>query len=148
MRDRYFFDKRDWKRRFIKYGIIFLISFFPIVFFNIYCSDYIGSNGLVIFLDCIILLIFVAIGSIIANKIFEKKDAKLERLRREREEMEERKKQIMEDSYKRKREEKKKAKAEKDNPLVIEIEEKEFQGKGSKPKETGSQKETKGGMKK
>lgn len=110
MRDRYFFDKRDWKRRLIKYGIIFLISFVPIVLFNVYCSDYIGKEWLVVFLDCVFLLIFVVFGNMIATKIFEKKDRKLERLRKEREEIEARKKQIMEDSYKRKREEKQKKK--------------------------------------
>ena len=49
----------------------------------------------------------------IANKIFTKKDAKLERLRKEREETEKRKKQIMEDSYEKKRLEKAKKKADK-----------------------------------
>lgn len=122
MRDRYFFDKRDWKRRFVKYGLIFLISFVPIVLFNVYCSDYIDNDALVVFLDCIFLLIFVVIGNIIANKIFARKDAKLERLRRERDELEERKKQIMEDSYKRKRAEKEKAKAEKNADPVIVVE--------------------------
>lgn len=113
MADRYFFDKRDWKRRWGKYGIIFLISFLPVVGFNLLLSDYLGADWLVILLDCILLLGFVAIGNAIANKIFEKKDAKLERLRKEREELEERKKQIMEDSYKRKREEKKASKEKK-----------------------------------
>ena len=113
MRDRYFFDKRDWKRRLVKYGVIFLISFLPIVLFNIYCSDYIGKDWLVVFLDCIFLLIFVVIGNMIANKIFEKKDAKLERLRKEREQAEAIKKQIMEDSYQKKRIQKEKKKAEK-----------------------------------
>lgn len=112
MANRYFFDKRDWKRRLIKYGIIFFISFFPIVLFNVYCSDKIGKEWLVVFLDCIFLLIFVMIGNMIANRIFEKKDAKLERLRKEREEIDARKKQIMEDSYKKKRAEKAKKKAE------------------------------------
>ena len=148
MRDRYFFDKRDWKRRFVKYGIIFLISFLPIVLFNIYCSDYIGNDALVVFLDCIILLIFVAIGSVIASKIFAKKDAKLERLRREREELEERKIQIMEDSYKRKREEKQKAKAEKEATCVVEIEEKEVIGNDKRNKSNTSNKVTKGGKNK
>ena len=106
MSDRYFFDKRDWKRKFTKYGIIFLLSFFPLVLFNIYCSDFLKHSWLVILVDCIILLAFVVVGNMIANKIFERKDRKLERLRKEREELEERKKQIMQDSYKKKREEK------------------------------------------
>ena len=108
MSDRYFFDKRDWKRRFAKYGIIFLLSFLPLVTFNIYCSDFLKHSWLVILVDCLILLIFVVIGNLIANRIFEKKDRKLERLRKEREELEARKKQILEDSYKKKRLEKQK----------------------------------------
>jgi len=118
MANRYFFDKRDWKRRFVKYGIIFLLSFFPIVLFNVYCSDYIGKDWLVVLLDCIFLLIFVVIGNMIANKIFEKKDAKLERLRKERAELDARKKKIMEDSYQRKRLEKEKKKIEKKSEEV------------------------------
>jgi len=118
MKQRYFFDKRDWKRRFVKYGIIFLLSFFPIVLFNVYCSDYIGKDWLVVLLDCIFLLIFVVIGNMIANKIFEKKDAKLERLRKERAELDARKKKIMEDSYQRKRLEKEKKKIEKKSEEV------------------------------
>lgn len=106
MSNRYFFDKRDWKRRFIKYGIIFLISFVPLVLFNMLLSPYIKERWLIILIDCVILLVFVWIGNMIANKIFERRDARFERLRKEREEQEERKKQILEDSYKRKREEK------------------------------------------
>lgn len=130
MRDRYFFDKRDWKRRWGKYGIIFLISFLPIVGFNILLSDELGADWLVVLLDCILLLGCIVIGNIIANKIFEKRDAKTERLRKEREELEERKKQIMEDSYKRKREEKK-AKKQESDPVVVEVEVKE-EGKDKK----------------
>jgi len=106
MNDRYFFDKRDWKRRFVKYGIIFAISFLPIVFFNVLVSDYFSNRWLLIFVDSIILLIFVAIGNYFANKIFEKKDAKLERIRKEREALNQQKKKIMEDSYKKIRKEK------------------------------------------
>ena len=113
MADRYFFDKRDWKRRIVKYGIIFFLSFFPIVLFNVYCSDFIGKDWLVVMLDCIFLLIFVVIGNMIAKRVFERRDAKFERLRKEREEADARKKQIMEDSYKKKRAEKQQKKSEK-----------------------------------
>ena len=113
MANRYFFDKRDWKRRFSKYGVIFLLSFFPLVLFNIYCSDFLKHKWLVILVDCIILLVFVGIGNVIANRVFDKKDRKLERLRKDREEMEARKQKIMQDSYKKKREEKQKLKSEK-----------------------------------
>lgn len=107
MSNRYFFDKRDWKRRTVKYGIILLLSFFPIVIFNIYCSDYIGKDWLVILIDCLLILGFVVIGNVIMEKIYAKKDAKLERLRKERDEAEARKKQILEESYKKKRSNKK-----------------------------------------
>lgn len=123
--DRYFFDKRDWKRRFTKIAIIFLISFVPIVLFNVLCSDYLGKKWLVVFLDSVLLLVFVCIGNAILDKIYAKKDAKLDRLRKEREELDARKKKIMEDSYKRKREEKEKAKAQKQQELdVIVVDEK------------------------
>ena len=57
--------------------------------------------------------LFVIIGNILATRIFERRDAKFERLRKEREEADARKKQIMEDSYKKKRAEKAKKKSEK-----------------------------------
>ena len=124
MNDRYFFDKRDWKRRFLKYGIIFGISFVPIVLINVLCSDYISRRWLIIFLDSSILLGFVAIGNSIANRIFEKKDKKLERIQKEREELNARKKKIMEDSYHKIRLEKERKKKEKlqDN-ITIEVKE-------------------------
>lgn len=128
--NRYFFDKRDWKRRAIKYGVIFFISFFPVVAFNIFCSDFIGHDWLVILIDCLFLLIFIIIGNWIAEKIFEKRDAKLERLRKERDEAEARKKQILEDSYKKKREEKQKRKSTKNNGKVEVIIEGEVDVKG------------------
>jgi hypothetical protein len=49
----------------------------------------------------------------IAKRVFERRDAKFERLRKEREEADARKKQIMEDSYKKKRAEKQQKKSEK-----------------------------------
>ena len=108
----YFFDKRKLKRSFAKYGIIFLISFVPVVLFNLYVGTLINGRGWVIFLDCIIMLMFVVVGNIIANRIFDKKDRKLQAKIREREKLQEMKKQILEDSYKAKREKKK---ADKDN---------------------------------
>lgn len=121
MSDRYFFDKRDWKRRFIKYGIIFAISFLPIVLFNMYFSQYLNHRWLVILLDSVILLVFVVVGNIIAKRVFEKQDAKLERIQKEREELKARKKQIMEDSYKKIRLEKEKKKQEKKEIIVEDI---------------------------
>ncbi len=139
MRSRYFFDKRDMKRGFAKYGIIFLISFIPLVLFNVFAYTYINIRWLIVLLDCIILLVFVAIGNHIAKKIFEKKDAKLAAKQKAREEMRKRKNQILEDSYKRIREEKKKAK-EQQAEVVIEVEEtkdkEDTQKEESKPTET------------
>ncbi len=118
MTDRYFFDKRDWKRRFIKYGIIFAISFLPIVMFNIYCSKYFEKRWLLIFVDSVILLVFVVIGNYIATKIFNKKDAALERRQKERRELQEKKQKIMEDSYKKIRAEKEEKKKQQSKPEV------------------------------
>jgi len=114
----YFFDKRKLKRSFAKYGIIFLISFVPVVLFNLYVGTLINGRGWVIFLDCIIMLVFVVIGNIIANRIFDKKDRKLQAKIREREKLQEMKRQILEDSYKAKRE-KKKAEKEKVNTKEV-----------------------------
>lgn len=113
MADRYFFDKRDWKRRFAKYGIIFAISFLPIVLFNINVSKYFEKRWLLIFVDSVILLIFVVIGNSIANRIFERKDIELEKKKKERQILQERKMKIMEDSYKKIREEKQNKKEQK-----------------------------------
>ena len=112
------------KRGFAKYGIIFLISFIPLIFFNVFAYTYINIRWIIVLLDCVILLVFVVIGNHIAKKIFDKKDAKLAAKQKAREEMKKRKNQILEDSYKRIREEKKKAK-EKQAEDVIEIEEAE-----------------------
>ena len=124
MADRYFFDKRDWKRRLTKYGIIFGISFLPIVLFNIYCSRYFDKRWLLIFVDSVILLVFVVIGNYFANKIYDKKDAELEKKQKERKILQEKKKKIMEDSYKKIREEKANKKVAKQNikdEIVVEV---------------------------
>ena len=107
----YLFDKRKRKRSFFKYLIIFGIAFVPVVAFNVAVNQYL-DNWLVIFLDCVIILVFSVIGNIIAKKIFDRKDAKLKAKIKAREEMEARKKQILEDSYKQKREAKMQKKSE------------------------------------
>ena len=98
----YAFDKRKRKRAFIKYLIIFLIAFIPVVSINILISKHL-DNWLVIFIDCVIMLVIVLIGNMLANKIYERKDAKLNAKIKERELMQKRKQQILEDSYKAKR---------------------------------------------
>ena len=121
MGNSYFFDKRKLKRNFIKYGIIFLISFVPLVLFNIYVGALLESQALVIFLDCVILLVFVTIGNHFLNKYFAKKDAKKDARIRERELLKERKKLILEESYMKKRQEKlekKTIKKEEDSPDI------------------------------
>lgn len=105
----YFFDKRKRKRSSLKYLVIFLVAFVPVVLFNIYVAKGL-DNWLVILLDVIIILAFVLVGNIIANKIFEKKDAKLEAKIKEREELQKRKNEILENSYKAKRNKKLEAK--------------------------------------
>ena len=105
----YFFDKRKRKRSSLKYLVIFLVAFVPVVLFNIYVAKGL-DNWLVILLDVIIILAFVLVGNIIANKIFEKKDAKLEAKIKEREELQKRKNEILENSYKAKRNKKIEAK--------------------------------------
>ena len=145
MRSRYFFDKRDMKRGFAKYGIIFLISFIPLILFNIFAYTYINIRWLIVLLDCIILLVFVVIGNHIAKKIFDRKDAKLAAKQKARQEMQKRKNQILEDSYKRIREEKKKAKETKAD-VVIEVgdskeqEETKVESKTAETKKTTSPK--------
>ncbi len=108
----YFFDKRKRKRSLIKYLIIFLISFVPVVLFNVYVAKNL-DNWLVILLDVAIILCFVLVGNVIASKIFEKKDKKLEAKIKAREELQKRKEEILKQSYKAKREKKIKEKIEK-----------------------------------
>ena len=105
----YIFDKRKRKRTFLKYFILFAIAFFPVVAFNVLVSKYM-DNWLVIFLDCVIMLTIVIIGNVIAEKILNKKDEKLQAKIKEREEMQKRKQKIMEDSYKAKRQAKQESK--------------------------------------
>lgn len=108
----YLFDKRKRKRTFIKYLIIFAISFVPVVLFNVYVAKNL-DNWLVIFLDAMIILVFVLIGNVIANRIFDKKDRKLQAKIKEREQLQKAKEEILKQSYKAKRDKKLKEKEEK-----------------------------------
>lgn len=129
--DKYFFDKRRRKRNFLKYLCIFLVAFVPVVLFNIYVASGL-KNWLVILLDSVILLGFALVGNVIANKYFEKKDAKLEAKIKLRKEMQERKEEILERSYKAKRNSKLEAKANKAKELEISGENNETNGKEDK----------------
>ena len=91
-----------------------MVAFVPVVLFNIYVAKGL-ENWLVIFLDVILLLAFVWAGNMIAKKIFEKKDAKLEAKIRAREEMQKQKQMILEQSYKAKRQKKENLKKNKEN---------------------------------
>lgn len=113
--DRYFFDKRDWKKRILKYVICVIVSFIPIVLFNVYVGNKLNSSWLVILIDCAFLLLVFSVGNLLLDKLFDRKEARIARLRKEREELEARKKKILEDSYKQKRIEKELAKKEKAN---------------------------------
>lgn len=101
----YMFDKRKRKRSLLKYLVIFLIAFVPVVLLNVYVFKNLKSE-LTIFLDSVILLAFALVGNIIAGKYFAKKDAKLAKKIEAREEMQQRKNEILEQSYKRKRQKK------------------------------------------
>ena len=88
--------------------------------FNIFVGKYIPQRWLRVLLDSVILLVFVVIGNIIANKIFERKENRLNAIRNAREEMNERKRQILADSYSAKRLEKQKLKNQNIEESVVE----------------------------
>lgn len=114
MSNGYFFDKRKRKRKFTKILILFLIGFFPTVLFNVFVGKYIPQDWLIIFLDCVILIAIILPFGRVIDKYYEKKDNKLNKKIKERNELEERKKLILEESYKRKRQQKEKDKQMKD----------------------------------
>lgn len=107
----YLFDKRKVKRLIFKYVIIFIVALIPTMAFNFLMSDKINNYAIMVFLDCVIMLVIVIIGKILMEKYFDKKDRKLQAKIKEREDLQKMKKQILEDSYKRKREQKTKEKS-------------------------------------
>ena len=115
MSDKYLFDKRKRKRKFLKILILFLLGFFPTIIFNILVARHIKYNWLVIFLDCVILLAIIMPFGRLIDKYYAKKDEAIDRKVKARKEMEERKKLILENSYKKIREEKKQKKAVKED---------------------------------
>ena len=108
--NQYLFDKRKRKKVFYKYLILFGVAFIPVVALNVLLAGKL-DRWLVIFLDCVIMLAIVMIGNVWATRIVEEKDRKLQAKIKEREELQKRKQQILEDSYKAKREKKKQAKS-------------------------------------
>ena len=109
----YRFDKRKRKKLFLKYFILFAIAFIPVVGLNILIGPHL-DRWLVIFIDCVIMLAIIIPGNMLATKILDKQDRQLKAKIKEREELQKRKQQILEDSYKAKRAKKIKEKAEED----------------------------------
>jgi undecaprenyl pyrophosphate phosphatase UppP len=107
----YLFDKRKVKRLVFKYLVIFIVALIPTMAFNFLVGNKINNYALMVFLDCVIMLVIVIIGKILMEKYFDKKDRKLQARIKEREDLQKMKKQILEDSYKRKREQKTKDKS-------------------------------------
>lgn len=64
MRNRYFFDKRDLKKFFLKYGIMLLIAFPLIVGANVLMFNH-NPNQRFILVDLAILAVVVALGELI-----------------------------------------------------------------------------------
>ena len=109
----YKFDKRKRKKIFLKYFILFVIAFVPVVGLNILIGSHL-DRWLVIFIDCVVMLAIIIPGNILASRILDKKDRQLKAKIKEREELQKRKQQILEDSYKAKRDKKIKEKSEED----------------------------------
>ena len=107
----YLFDKRKVKRLVFKYLVIFIVALIPTMAFNFLVGNKINNYAVMVFLDCVIMLVIVIIGKILMEKYFDKKDRKLQARIKEREDFQKMKKQILEDSYKRKREQKTKDKS-------------------------------------
>jgi hypothetical protein len=102
----YIFDKRKIKRLVFKYLVVFIIALIPTLAFNFLLGDKLNNYTLTVFIDCVIMLTIVLIGKIIIEKYFDSKDKKLHAKQKEREQLQKMKKQILEDSYKKKRNEK------------------------------------------
>ena len=81
MANRYFFDKRDMKYFFIKYGVLLLIAIPLLIGANILFIKWFNPKSMV-FLDivflCVILTIYEAIWFLVKRKKAEKGDNKRE----------------------------------------------------------------------
>ena len=75
MANRYFFDKRDMKHFFVKYGILFLIAIPLLIGVNILFTKWFGNKRMV-FLDIIFLCVMLAIYELICFLIKRKKEEK------------------------------------------------------------------------
>lgn len=72
MNDRYLFDKRILKKRFKKYGLMFLLILPFIIAFNVLMNGLI-DNGIIILLDIIIILMLILVCEIALKKIANRK---------------------------------------------------------------------------
>ena len=50
----------------------------PTILFNVFVGKYIEQRWLIILLDCVIILLFVAVGNYLASRIYSKKERELE----------------------------------------------------------------------
>ena len=75
MANRYFFDKRDMKHFFVKYGVLILISIPLLIGINILFTKWFGNKSMV-FLDIIFLCVMLAVYELIWFLIKRKKEEK------------------------------------------------------------------------
>ena len=75
MANRYFFDKRDMKHFFVKYGVLLLISIPLLIGINILFTKWFGNKSMV-FLDIIFLCVMLAVYELIWFLIKRKKEEK------------------------------------------------------------------------
>ena len=77
MRERYFFDKRDLKHFFTKYGIMMLIAIPLLIGINILFKKWFNINSMV-FLNIVFLCLIFAVGELICFLFKRRKEAKLD----------------------------------------------------------------------
>lgn len=79
MANRYYFDKRDMKYFFVKYGVLLLIAIPLLIGANILFTKWFNPNSMV-FLDivflCVLLTIYEAIWYVVKRKKSEKENNK------------------------------------------------------------------------
>lgn len=76
MADRYIFDKRDMKKLFIRYGILFLIAFVVLVPLNALVLVKYLSPGMGIFISVLVALAIILLGNYIIYLINNRKKRK------------------------------------------------------------------------
>ena len=76
MRERYFFDKRDMKHFFTKYGIMMLIAIPILIGLNILFQKWFNIDSM-IFLNIVFLCVIFAVGEFICFLWKKRKESKL-----------------------------------------------------------------------